>query len=99
VAYDIGQPQGPWSLFGTGKDPANKTLEYRIYRRNYEHALVLYKPLSYMKNVTGTIADATATTCDLGGTYRLLSADATLGSPVTSIPLRNGEGAILIASP
>jgi hypothetical protein len=58
---------------------------------------VLYKPLSYKLGAgTGTTADATATTHRLNGTYRPLRADGTLGPPVTSVTLRNGEGAILV---
>jgi hypothetical protein len=59
--------------------------------------VVLYKPLSYARGGTnGTLADATATTYTPGGSYRVLQADGTLGPVVTSVSLRNGEGAILI---
>ena len=44
----------------------------------------------------GGLAGATATTHALGGNYRLLNADGSLGPIITSITLRNGEGAILI---
>jgi hypothetical protein len=72
-------------------------LTYKIYQRSYGNALVLYKPLSYQVGVgTGTLANATATTHALNGTYRILNADGTLSGPVTSVTLRNGEGAILI---
>jgi hypothetical protein len=57
---------------------------------------VLYKPLSYGSGVTGTTADNTATTFALGGPYYVLQNDGTLGPAVTSITLRNGEGAILV---
>ena len=96
MGSDVGQPAGNWSLFATGADPANAALTYRLYQRSYTNALVLYKPLSYGNGVTGTLADGTATTHDLGGTYYPLQADGTLGAPVTSITLRNGEGAVLI---
>ena len=98
AAYDVGPPQGPWSLFATGSDPANHALTYRVYQRSYSNALVLYKPLSYASSARspGALGSRTATTHSLGGTYRPLRADGTLGSPVTKISLRNGEGAILI---
>ena len=38
----------------------------------------------------------TTTTHVLGGTYRPLNADGTLGAAITRIALRNGEGAILV---
>jgi hypothetical protein len=96
VAYDIGSPRGSWSTLATGSDSANSALVYRVFQRSFENALVLYKPLSYANGVAGTLADQTATTHFLGGTYRPLRADGTLGPAVTSITLRNGEGAILI---
>jgi hypothetical protein len=97
ATYDIGQPTTKWSLFASGRDPANAALTYHVYQRSYANALVLYKPLSYATGVgTGTLANATATTFQLNGTYRLLQSDGTLSSPVTSVTLRNGEGAILI---
>ncbi len=97
LTYNVGQAQGDYSLFATGTDPANSLLTYNIYQRNYDNALVLYKPLSYARGQTsGTTGDNTATTHSLGGSYRILFADGTLSAPVTSITLRNGEGAVLI---
>ncbi|MFL5338610.1 MAG: hypothetical protein ACJ8F7_00450, partial [Gemmataceae bacterium] len=97
AAYDIGKPTGTWGTFAQGTDPTNANLTYKVYSRTYANALVLYKPLSYnTAQGTGTLADATATTHQLNGTYRILNADGTLSGPVTSVTLRNGEGAILI---
>jgi hypothetical protein len=95
AAYNVGQPTDGWSVLATGADPENTALTYRIYQRPYTNALVLYKPLS-AGSATGTLDDATATTVALGGTYFPLRADGTLGAAVTSVSLRNGEGAILI---
>ncbi|HLW64712.1 MAG TPA: Ig-like domain-containing protein, partial [Gemmataceae bacterium] len=97
AAYDIGQPTSKWSLFASGKDPANTALAYHVYQRSYANGLVLYKPLSYAAGLgTGTLSNATATTFQLNGTYRLLQSDGTLSTLVTSVSLRNGEGAILV---
>jgi hypothetical protein len=96
MADNIGQPTGSWSLFASGSDPSNTSLTYEIFQRPFTNGLVLYKPLSYGNGVTGTTADATATTQALGGTYYPVQADGTLGAPLTSITLRNGEGAVLI---
>jgi hypothetical protein len=96
INYNIGQPSGNWFDFATGLDPANRNLTYHVYGRQFGRALVLYKPLSYASGVSGTLGDSTATMHSLGGTYYRLNADGTLGSAVTSISLRNGEGAILI---
>jgi hypothetical protein len=98
AAYDVGQPQGTWSLYATGADPANRSLTYRVYGRRYDNALVLYRPVSYALGARspGALGNASATRLALGGTYRILEANGKLGPSVTSVSLRNGEGAILI---
>lgn len=94
---DVGQPTGAMTTWATGADPQNAKLTYKVFRRDYGNAVVLYKPLSYTLGVgSGTTADATATTHTLGGRYRQLNADGTLGPVVTSVTLRNGEGAVLM---
>jgi Bacterial Ig domain len=97
LSYNVGQPEGGYSVFATGQDPSNPALTYKIYAREYANALVLYKPLSYtLGKGTGTTAANTSTTEKLGGSYRELNANGTLGPAITSISLSNGEGAILI---
>lgn len=97
IAFNVGRPKQSWSLFASGSDPANPSLIYQVLRRAYDNALVLYKPLSYTpgKGIGGT-SSASATTHQLGGTYRPLNADGTLGQATTSVTLRNGEGVILV---
>ena len=88
-------PTANWSVFASGQDPSNRGLDYKVYSRAYQNALVLYKPVSYTRGVSGTTADNTATSFALGGQYREVHADGTLGPVVTRVTLRNGEGAIL----
>jgi hypothetical protein len=97
VAFDVGRPTGKASVFATGQDPAANELTYKVYQRAYENALVLYKPLSHARaaKTAPTADDATRTRHDLGRTYQQVQADGSLGTPITSILLRNGEGAIL----
>jgi hypothetical protein len=98
LSYDVGRPTGGWIVMAGGTDPADSSKSYRVYERPYSNALVLYKPLSSNANgsATGSAADSTATTHPLPGTYRAVQADGSLGPPITSISLRNGEGAILV---
>jgi len=97
VTYNVGLPRGTWSILATGKDPGRTSLTYKIYQREYDNALVLYKPLSYHQRLgTGTLSDSTATTHILNGNYRTLNANGTLGAVINRITLRNGEGAILV---
>jgi len=97
AAVNVGRPAGALREFATGTDPANAALAYKVLARDYENALVLFKPLSYtQRNPEGTPADATATAHQLGGNYRRVNADGTLGPVITSLTLRNGEGAVLM---
>jgi hypothetical protein len=95
ITFNVGKPTNTLRVIAEGQDPANRSLTYKVYRRDYQNAVVLYKPLSYTRGVNGTIADNTATTHVLDGTYRPVLADGSLGSPVTRVTLRNGEGMIL----
>jgi hypothetical protein len=95
INFDVGKPAANWTVFATGQDPSNRGLDFKVYSRGYQHALVVYKPLSYTRGVSGGTGDNTATTFALGGQYRLVHADGTLGPVVTRVTLRNGEGAIL----
>ena len=96
---DVGRPAGTMTILASGLDPQNRALEYRVYAREYQNALVLFKPRSYrLGQGTGTTDMATATEHTLTGTYRVLNANGTLG-PILhhpTISLRNGEGMILI---
>lgn len=97
AAVNVGQPTGDMKVFASGTDPLSTNRTYRVFSRSYENALVLYKPLSYAQGVgDGTLADGTATTHQLGANYRRVNADGSLGGVISSISLRNGEGAVLI---
>ncbi|MGL4424375.1 MAG: hypothetical protein ACRCZF_27215, partial [Gemmataceae bacterium] len=98
IPFNVGRPTTTASVWATGADPANRTLTYKVYRREYQNAIVLFKPLSYTRGVNGTLANNTGTTHELGGTFRTLLPDGSLGTPITRITLRNGEGAVLVRS-
>ena len=95
IKYNVGRPQGAFTQVASGQDPSNANLQYKVYQRRYDNALVLYKPLSYTRGISGAIADNTATVHRLGGNYRVVRNDGTLGTVVTQISLRNGEGVVL----
>jgi hypothetical protein len=110
IAFDVGSPTGPMSVFAAGADPTATDLiplTYKVFARQYSKALVLHKPVSFSgykhpittKAITtpyGPLDDSGATEHDLGGTFRPLNPDGTLGNALTRIRLRNGEGAILV---
>jgi hypothetical protein len=97
AAANIGKPTGSMEVVASGSDPENTALTYKVFGRTFSNGLVLYKPLSYAEGVgTGTLDNATATTVQLGGNYRQVNADGSQGPVITSISLRNGEGAVLV---
>ena len=95
ITYNVGQAKGANSVLAEGFDPSNSRLAYKVYQRDFDNAKVLYKPLSYTRGTTGTTADNTATTHQLEGWYRVVNADGSMGQPVRSVSLRNGEGVVL----
>ena len=79
-------------LFAAGADPYQPSLTYRVFARRFNRALVLVKMLPL-----GSVVDSrSATVHSLGGTYRPLRADGTLGAPVTQATIMNNEALILI---
>jgi hypothetical protein len=98
VTFDVGQPIGGYSLFASGTDPETRYLTYHVYSRQYTNALVLYRPLSRAlgSRANGKLDSSSAVLLRLNGTYRPLNANGILGRVVTSVSLRNGEGAILV---
>jgi hypothetical protein len=98
VTFDVGKPRGKASVVATGQDPANQALTYKVYGRQYDNALVLFKPLSYTRGQSGGIGSNTATVHKLDEWYRIVNADGSLGDRVNQVSLRNGEGVILARS-
>jgi hypothetical protein len=62
-----------------------------IFAREFTKALVLVKPRS-----VGGYDNATASPVKLPAAIRPLRADGTLGEPVTTLTLRDGEAAIFV---
>jgi hypothetical protein len=107
VEFDIGQPalipagavdfdgqsgtKEHWE-FASGPDPYWPALTYHVLARRFQGALVLAKMLPM-----GSVEDhRSITTHSLGGSYRPLLANGTLGSPITQASIRNNEALILI---
>ena len=91
---DIGHPLGARVLASRGTDPLGQA--YALYTRDMDRALVIMRVNQGWGSHSYT--DATAVTIPLPTTDQWvpLNADGTLGSPVTSVTLRNVEAAILI---
>jgi len=92
--YDIGDALGDYNPnFFSGVD--GKGYSFRVLSRQYQGALILVRPRGDWNQ---DFDDATIANIPLGGSYRPLLPNGTLGASVTSIGMRNGQGAILIPS-
>ena len=106
--YDIGVATGNAYEFASGTDGWTgcdlQGVPWVVLGRQYGNNLVLWRgvPWTWWGTTCGNYHpdDTTMTvkTIPLGGTYRLLNADGTLGSPITTIDLENWEGAVLIGA-
>ncbi len=82
----------PWNAKATNATP----LQYTIFQRDFDNALVLYKPISMDSGgTTGSWNSLSQTTHPLGGTYYPVDQFGHIGSGVTSVTLQNGQGIIL----
>jgi hypothetical protein len=79
-------------VFAQGMDPYQPALTYYVLARRFSNALVLVKMLPQ----GSVVDDRSITTHPLGGTFRVLQSDGTLGLTVTEARLRNNEALILI---
>jgi len=94
MEYDIGTAiDTPNFSFQSGTDP--RGYDYEIKSREYTNALVLCRNRGEWNQ---DFDDSTAVTVNLGGTYKELQVDGTLGSEVTSIEMINAQGSIMIPS-
>jgi hypothetical protein len=73
---------------------------YQVYKREFEKALVLFRPFGASKksdDSTAVVETLPVTPANPQGHYFLLNRDGTLSpTPVTTVTLRNTEGAILV---
>jgi len=92
--YDVGHPTGARHVIETGRDSTNNG--FSIWAREFDHALILARPSGSWR--VKDFDDSTAVSVPLpnGESLRPLHGDGTLGSPVTSVTLRNSEAMILV---
>lgn len=90
--FDVGSPVDPlYVVWKTGTDSVGQN--YTIYKREYTKALMLNRP---MVGYTYTDYTTPGPAIDLGGNYKLLHSDCTLGPTITSIKLAMGEAVTLM---
>lgn len=92
--YDVGpnnMADRKYSIHTTGTDP--RGYAYTVYSRTYPRAKIFLRTRGrYDQHIDAQ----TAVTVSLGGTYRQVMPDGSLGSAVTSTTFRNGEGKMFV---
>jgi hypothetical protein len=103
LAYqvDVGQPVSQATLFQEGKvgtaTSDGRPCDYKIYGREYAHALVLVRPKDYWDCTD--YGEWAAVTVSLPTPMRLLREDGTLSEPASTVRIKNAEAAILMKKP
>jgi hypothetical protein len=87
VEVNIGRPTGARAIVATGTDGAGQA--YSLYRRNFTNGVVLWRKLNGSNYST-----ASAATYSLGGTYRPVNFDGTVGAPTATASVLNADGMI-----
>ena len=90
---DVGQPIGGMTVAQSGLSPSDGA-PYKVFTRPYGNAKVLFRPLDLWSSTD--YGDRSAVMVQLGGDYRQLREDATLGPVTSSVQIRNAEALILV---
>jgi PKD repeat protein len=88
---ELGSAVGEPYAYAEGTDPTGKT--YRVWARHYENGLTLVRNRG---NYNQGIEPETATSVALHAAFQPVAPEGEIGAAVSSITLRNGEGAILL---
>lgn len=92
--YELGWPAQHYQLAASGPAVDQSGGSYKVWSRQYPYGVVYIRPVDGFDAKWGS--QSTPVTVTLGGSYRQLQTDGTLGTVVTQISLRGGEGAIMI---
>ncbi len=94
MEYELGWPAQHYQLAASGPAVDQTGGSYKVWSRQYPYGVVYIRPVDGFDAKWGS--QSTPVTVSLGGNYRQLQTDGTLGTVVTQISLRGGEGAIMI---
>lgn len=91
--FNVGHPKGPRSMWLDVRDPLNQRA--RVYRRDFDNAVILNRPVVYWADTLMTEATATPVPLPEGGPWSYVKARGAI-VPLDSLALRNGESVILV---
>lgn len=93
LEYDVGHPTGPRRVMMRERDPLGQ--QARVYRRDFDHAIVLIRPVAYWADTVMTNETRVKVPLPDGGPWRRLEPDGST-KPVTDLWLRNSDAVILV---
>lgn len=94
MEHELGLPLAHYQFVMSGASPDQSGATYKVFARDYQQGRVYTRPRDGLDAKWG---DASmAVTVNLGGSYRQVLTDNTVGPVVTTISLRGGEGAIML---
>lgn len=93
MEYDIGHPLGERRVVMNEHDPLGQ--KARVYRRDFDHAIVLIRPVAYWADTVLTNETKVQVPLPDGGPWLRLEPDGTT-TPVSDIWLRNSDAVILV---
>ncbi|MCK4856332.1 MAG: hypothetical protein KAT58_00015, partial [candidate division Zixibacteria bacterium] len=96
MEYDLGLPLSHYQLATSGTSPDESGATYKIWVRDYQYGKVYMRPRDGFDAKWGDTS--TPIEVDLGGSYRQIQTDGSLGPVVTTISLVGAAGAIMIPS-
>jgi hypothetical protein len=95
MGYDLGVPIAHYQLAASGTSSDMAGAQYKVWMRDYQGGRVYTRPKDHIDaSVWGSTS--TPVTVDLGGAYKQVLIDGTLGPVITSLSLRATDGAIVI---
>ena len=95
---NIGQPRNAYSVWqessGSARDSNGQ--RYRVYRRDYDGAMVLFRTRYDWDDANFSSYSGAAGPFALGGCYQVLYGDKTLGPQINEISVHLAEGVVLL---
>ena len=93
MEYDVGHPLGKRTVVMNERDPLGQRA--RVYRRDFDHAIVLIRPVAYWADTVMTNETRVEVPLPEGGPWLRVEPDGTT-KPLTELWLRNSDAVIIV---
>lgn len=93
MEYDVGHPLGERRVVMNERDPLGQRA--RVYRRDFEHAIVMIRPVAYWADTVMTNETKVNVPLPEGGPWSRVEPDGTT-TPISDLWMRNSDAVILV---